>query len=213
MKHWKIFFIMWVSWAGKWTLIKNLKEKIKLTKLNNNLGENLDKNLNNNLENILFPLSCRSRKPRDWEIHWVDSFFYSKEEFLKKVKNNEFLEYELVHNLSYYWTLKKSVLDDWIYLWKNIIKEIDIKWLLNIYENNSNLKKDIISIFIDLEDEIIVKRAKQRDKISEEELKERINSVTSERKLAKINCTKIISWSNSEEEVLKEVLDILNFYK
>ena len=68
---WYIFFIMWISWAGKWTLRKGL--------------ENIW------IENLKFIKSYVARPMRKWEIDWDIYFFISEEEFRKWVKKDEFI--------------------------------------------------------------------------------------------------------------------------
>ena len=45
------------------------------------------------MPNLRFSVSCTSRKPRTGEKDGVDYYFITEEEFVKKVKNNEFVEY------------------------------------------------------------------------------------------------------------------------
>ena len=49
-------------------------------------------------------ITATSRKPRYSEVDGVDYFFFTEEEFLEKVKSQEFLEYEIIHGC-YYGTL------------------------------------------------------------------------------------------------------------
>jgi len=62
-----------------------------------------------------FSVSCTTRAPRplfkgsqELESDGVHYIFLSKEEFEKKIKNNEFLEYAQVHD-KYYGTLKSTI--------------------------------------------------------------------------------------------------------
>jgi len=58
---------------------------------------------------IVYSVSCTTRPPREGEQDGVDYYFLSKQEFKKRIKNNEFLEYAKVHG-NYYGTLQDIVL-------------------------------------------------------------------------------------------------------
>lgn len=189
MKKGNIFFIVWVCWAWKWTLIKNLQDS---------------------WEDFKFTISCRTRAPRDWEIEWVHSYFLTENEFNKKIENWEFIEYAINHWTSYYWTLKKEVIDYWINLWKNVIKELEWKWLKIVLDENPDLKDNVISIFLDIPNEEIKNRVESRgETMTEEDYKNRIASTELERWFSDIYNYTIDAHKNWPEEVLEEVLEII----
>ena len=64
-----------------------------------------------NHNDLLLSISYTTREKRDYEIDGVDYFFVSKEEFKRKIDNNEFLEYAIVQNDNYYGTPKSGILD------------------------------------------------------------------------------------------------------
>ena len=43
--------------------------------------------------NLVYSISMTTRKPRAGEIEGVDYYFVTKEEFVKRIKANKFLEY------------------------------------------------------------------------------------------------------------------------
>ena len=51
------------------------------------------KELLKNNKNIWLSISCTSRLPRPKEVNGKDYYFLTKEEFEKKIENNEMLEY------------------------------------------------------------------------------------------------------------------------
>ena len=61
--------------------------------------------------NLIFSISATTRKKRDTERKDVDYIFLSKDNFEKKQKRGEFLEYEEVYKGVFYGTLKQSVND------------------------------------------------------------------------------------------------------
>lgn len=192
MKKGHIFFIMWVSWAWKWTLIKNLKKQTELE---------LD-----------FAKSYATRPMRKWEINWEMYNFISKDDFEKSIDKWEFLEYFKVYWLTnYYWTKYKDVVEDWINNWKIVIKEVDMNGLLIIKSNHSVLKDNFSSIFLNLPLEEQIKRIEARwAKMSEIELEERKKTALEEQKVSEINCDFIIDvTNNSKEDTLKEAINII----
>ena len=189
-KKWHLYLVMWTSWAGKWTLRKNLEKA--------------------NISDLEFIKSYVTRKMREWEINWDIYNFISEEEFKQKIENNEFLEYEYVHNHAYYWTRLEDVKSG-IESWKKIMKEIDMQWLKNILKNNPQLKEDITTIFLNLSSEKFAERIKARwDKMTKEEFKSREQSLLKEVKDAEIYCDYIIDTSNkTPEEVFENVMEVL----
>ncbi len=185
---------MWVSGSGKWTLIRNLKNK--------------------NIEWLCFIKSYVTRNMRKNEINGDVYYFLSEKEFQESIKKEEFLEYELVHKLNYYWTKKEDIIN-WLKRWKNLIKEVDIRGLKNIFKNNPQLKKHIISIFLDIPKDTLEKRILEREKdICRKELENRKKSIIYEKKQAKKICNHIIdTWNKTPKEVLEEVLKIIKKYE
>jgi guanylate kinase len=61
-----------------------------------------------NFSNYYFSISTTTRQPRTGEVHGVDYFFVTKEEFEKDIEDNNFLEYANVHN-NYYGTSLKPI--------------------------------------------------------------------------------------------------------
>jgi guanylate kinase len=98
------------SGAGKGTICKELLKK----------------------NDFCLSISATTRNPRDGEIDGKNYYFLSKEEFLNRVDNNDFLEYAKVYD-NYYGTPKSKVLGD-IDSGKDVILEIDIQGALKVKE-------------------------------------------------------------------------------
>ncbi|MDD3302827.1 MAG: guanylate kinase [Candidatus Gracilibacteria bacterium] len=188
----KIFFIMGVSGAGKGTLIENLKKQDKI--------------------NLEFVRSYVTRDIRHGEIDGNIYHFISMDEFKRSIEAGEFLEYKFVHNLNYYGTKKKDVIDNGIEKGKILIKEIDIEGLKEIYTNHPELKPYIKTIFLSVSKETFKKRVIERQgDVDKTELENRGNSLEKERKEALIYCDYIIdSEKYNKDEVLNEVLEIIS---
>lgn len=59
-------------------------------------------------EGLCFSVSCTTRSPRPGEVDGRDYYFLSREDFLRKVEANEFIEHAEVHG-NLYGTLKSEV--------------------------------------------------------------------------------------------------------
>lgn len=106
MKH-KLLVISGPSGVGKGTIVKALKAR---------------------RNDVVESISCTTREPRDGETHGKEYFFLSKEEFLRRIAENDFLEYD-EHFGNYYGTPKsfvKKMLQE-----KSVILEIDVVGALN----------------------------------------------------------------------------------
>ena len=87
-------------------------------------------------------VSTTTRQPRKGEIEGVNYFFISKEEFEKKVSNDEFLEHaEYCEN--FYGTLKTEV-DSYLDKGINVILEIEVQGAMKVRE----LRPDALFVFI-----------------------------------------------------------------
>ena len=135
------------SGAGKDTIVNRVVEDMKDTKIS---------------------VSMTSRAPRGKEVEGVDYYFVSKEEFEESIKNDEFLEYAIVHNNQYYGT-PKAKLEEQINKGKNVILVIDIQGALKVKE----IVKEALFIFImppsmeELKERLIKRNTETKDKILE----------------------------------------------
>jgi guanylate kinase len=121
--------------------------------------------------------TCTTRKKRKGEINGVDYIFLSEEEFKKKIENDEFLEYAIVHG-RYYGTLKEVVFKE-LNQGYDVVLVIDVQGMKSVKEELQG-KVDITTIFIipPSIDELI-NRLKKRGE-SEEEIKRRLKSMERE---------------------------------
>lgn len=159
MKHGKIFFISGPSGVGKGTLIRIFKEKFQ--------------------EDFVFPPSCTTRDPRPGEVDGETYYFITKEEFEKRIENDEFLEYAQVHNGNYYGTLKEKLVKPALQ-GKNVIREFDVQGFTQARER---LDRDLYtSIFFmpDFDLSILIKRIKGRAPMTDEEVEQRHESMKKE---------------------------------
>lgn len=77
---------------------------------------------------VVESVSCTTRAPREGEIHGKHYFFLSKEEFERRIQEDDFLEYD-EHFGNYYGTPKSFVRE--MLKTKSVIMEIDVVGALN----------------------------------------------------------------------------------
>ncbi len=77
-----------------------------------------------------YSVSMTTRLPREGEVDGINYYFITKEEFEKRIANNELLEYNLYNN-NYYGTPKDKILEK-INEGINVFSEIDVNGAKNI---------------------------------------------------------------------------------
>jgi len=81
--------------------------------------------------NFWLSVSATTRGKRPGEVDGRDYFFLTKDEFESKIKNNEFLEYAIVHSDQYYGTPKDKIIE-YLSIGTDVILEIDINGALQV---------------------------------------------------------------------------------
>lgn len=145
------------SGSGKTTIVKHLLEKF---------GEKIE-----------FSISASTRYPRKGEIDGVDYYFISQEEFLHRVAQHEFVEFEEVYPGTFYGTLRQEIERIWS-LGKHVIFDLDV-------EGGLHLKKKFgdkaLAIFVHPGTvENIENRLRCRATDSEDKLQQRIEKAALE---------------------------------
>src|SRR5690606_9767679 len=111
MKTGKLIVFSAPSGSGKTTIVQHLLAQPELQ--------------------LEFSISATSRPPRPGEVHGREYYFLSQEEFKKKIKNEEFVEWEEVYRDNFYGTLKSEIERIWS-SGKNVIFDIDVVGGLDI---------------------------------------------------------------------------------
>lgn len=127
-------------------------------------------------ENLSLSISYTSRPMREGETNGVEYKFISKEEFEQKIKNNEFLEYALVHGKDYYGTPKAEI-KEMLESGRDVILEIEVQGAMQIKE----MFPETILIFIMAPSmEEVKRRIKARGKENNEQIIRRFQSAYKE---------------------------------
>jgi guanylate kinase len=120
---------------------------------------------------FMFSISATTRKNRKNEVDKKDYFFITKEDFEGKIKNDEFVEYELIYDNNYYGTLKSEV-DKCLEAGKCMVFDMDVKGALSI---KRIYKEKAVLIFVNPPSKsAIIQRLKLRATESQEDLDKRI---------------------------------------
>ena len=149
--------------------------------------------------------SYTSRKPREGEEEGVQYHFITKEEFEKKIKDNEFYEYDL-HHENYYGTSRK-LMNDKIASGKIIVKDIEVNGTENLIKLLKNETK-LVTIFLKVEKEELRKRLIERgDNLSEDEIQLRLGRLDYEE--SKISLYDYVIKNDEFEKTVQIIMTII----
>ena len=175
----KLLVISGSSGVGKGTVIKSLLEKCP------------DLNLS---------ISCTTRNKREGEVHGVNYFYLTQEEFDNAVAQDEFLEWAKFSGKCY--GTKKSYIEECLANQKNVLLEIDTQGALQIKEK----MPEALLIFIAPPSfEELEARLRGRHTETEEAIQKRLTCVKSELENSKQYDYVIVNdkVENAVEKILK----------
>lgn len=152
----KIIIITAPSGAGKTSITTYLLEK---------------------MPHLAFSISAATRAPRGKEQNGVEYYFMSVEEFQEKIRNEEFIEWEMVYEGKYYGTLKSEMSRIWNE-GKTPILDIDVKGAIHVQQL---FPGQTLSIFIEPPSvEELERRLASRGTETPENLAARVNKASYE---------------------------------
>ncbi|MGB0840337.1 MAG: guanylate kinase [Chitinophagales bacterium] len=96
------------------------------------------------IENLSFSVSATTRDKRPNEIDGKHYHFISREDFVARRTESEFLEWQEVYDGNYYGTLKSEV-NRLLEEGKNVIFDVDVKGALNI---KNYYREDALAVFV-----------------------------------------------------------------
>jgi guanylate kinase len=128
-------------------------------------------------QQLAFSISAATRQKRDYEKEGVDYFFISAEDFKEKIKNNEFVEWEMVYEGKYYGTLKSEIQRLWNEN-KIPLLDIDVKGAMRVQKQ---FPEQCLSLFINPPSiEELKKRLQSRGTETPESIAARVNKAAYE---------------------------------
>ena len=167
------------SGTGKTTLIKRLRKEFP---------------------NFGYSISCTTRNPRVGEQHGVHYYFLSREEFERRIGNDEFIEHAQVF-ANRYGTLKSEVLER-IRRGRSVVLDIDVQGAMKIRDaaaRDPELAAHTVWVFIGPPSvEALEKRLRGRATDSEEQIALRLGTAKHE----------LSFWKKYDYLVINDDLDI-----
>jgi len=188
----KVVIIMsWPSGAWKTTLWENIKNDEEL---------NIDK-----------VITTTTRKPRQWEKNGVDYWFVDVEEFKKKIKNWQMIEWAQVH-WNFYWSTYDE-LERILNSWKIPFYIVDPQWVETLSDVLSEKWFNVVTIFVvpPSEEELRKRLLKRWEDPDSEEFKLRLKESLNWLKLKDIFDYVIIN--DDLKEAVKKLKNIILQYK
>lgn len=137
----------------------------------------LVKYLLNAIPELEFSISATSRNPRNNEIDGKDYYFLSREEFLRRIEDQEFVEWEEVYEGVFYGTLKVEIERIWS-AGKSVIFDVDVQGGIHLkdYFGRSGL-----SVFIMVKNmQDLERRLKDRNTDSADSIRNRLSKARKE---------------------------------
>lgn len=146
-----------------------------------------------------FSVSATSRELRGDEQHGVDYYFFSAEEFRKRVANNEFVEWEEVYPGQMYGTLHAEVERIWR-KGHHVIFDVDVMGGMNLAKK---FGERAISVFVMPPNMAALEhRLRARNTETEEKIRMRIEKARSELDHA-VNFDTVLVNDNLEDALLR----------
>ena len=153
--------------------------------------------------------SYTTREQRPNEIPGEDHYFVYREKFEEMIKNGELMEHAVVHNQLFGYP--KKPIDDALANGKNILIEMDVQGVTNIWD-----KYNPVTIFISYQDgdleTLIRNRIKNdpgRGEVPEADIQERIATAKREATYEKNYKYKVINPEGHPEVAIREVENII----
>ncbi|MBO5480083.1 MAG: guanylate kinase [Clostridia bacterium] len=153
-------------------------------------------------DDVVESVSCTTRAPRTGEIDGREYFFLSKEEFLRRIQEDDFLEYD-EHFGNYYGTPKsfvKKTLKE-----KSVIMEIDVVGALLA---KKAFPECILVMVVPPSKEELMRRLKGRNTETDEEIAGRVARL--EYELSKIDEYDYVLVNDDFDRALAELEDIID---
>jgi len=128
-------------------------------------------------DQLAFSISAATRQKRDYEKDGVDYYFMTVDEFKEKIKNNAFVECEMVYEGKYYGTLKSEIHRIWKE-GKTPLLDVDVKGAMHVQEQQP---ENSLSLFIEPPSiDELKKRLESRGTESAESITIRVNKAAYE---------------------------------
>ena len=156
-------------------------------------------------EALSLSISCTTRAPREGEEEGAAYFFITKEEFLKRIDEGDFLEWD-EHFGNYYGTPKSFVMQQ--LKTKSVILEIEVKGALQAKEALKGECTPVLIMVAPPDEEALFKRLAHRASESQEQLALRIERAKYELSYSNIyDYTVVNDDLNEAKKTLQQIIE------
>lgn len=130
-------------------------------------------------------VTSTTRKPRAGEVNGEHYHFFSPDEFERRVKVGEFLEWAQVHGDNrerLYGTLSSSVFEP-LLAGQNLIMSIDVQGVdtfRRVAKEDARLRRAMTTVFIRVDRDRLISRMRERAKDHEDEIERRMSTAEAE---------------------------------
>ena len=159
-------------------------------------------------KDLKFSVSYTTRKKRKEEVNGIDYFFINRENFEKKIRNDDFLEWAEVHGELY--GTEKIQIERCIEEGYICILDIDVQGAMQIMKKFE--KDDLVTIFVEPPSiEELARRLRNRGTETEDSIKIRLNNALNELEYKRY--FKYIVTNDKLESAVKKISDIIDLEK
>lgn len=152
----------------------------------------------------IYSVSMTTRPPRDGEVNGRDYWFVSHDEFQRKIKNDELIEYEQVHD--WFYGTPKAPIQEWLANGKTVLLDLDVLGALCL---KKQLGDEVLLIFLrPPREEVLIERLKNRSTESIEQINRRLERVHLE--MSKANEFDIVIVNDDLQDTIKNVKKIIH---
>ncbi len=117
---------------------------------------------------VVETVTCTTRAPREGEVHGREYYFLTKKEFIRRIEEKDFLEYD-EHFGNYYGTPKSFVQET--LKEKSVVLEIDVVGALNV---KKVFPECVLVMIVPPSKETLFERLKGRNSETDEEIQSRL---------------------------------------
>lgn len=105
------------------------------------------KELQKTMHNLVLMPTFTTREKREGEVEGLPYFYITKEQFQEKIKNNEFIEYEFIHN-NYYGSSYK-IFDEYLQKGMILTKDIGVEGAQNLSQKMKE-HTEMLKVFLSI---------------------------------------------------------------
>ncbi|MCB9419550.1 MAG: guanylate kinase [Ardenticatenaceae bacterium] len=156
-------------------------------------------------DSFYFVVTATTRPPRAGEVHGVDYYFVSNDEFARMIDENELLEYAVVYND--FKGIPKQHIREALASGKDVIMRVDVQGAATIRK----LIPNAIHVFLTTEsEEELVTRLTKRKSETPEDLNLRIATARQEMKRIQEFDYWVVNRASQHEEAVQHILSIID---